>query len=90
MDFTISGLRSMKDRLLEFGAHGVDGFEGIVFEDFLADFVPQIFLRVELWRVGRQEEQRDIVGKHEVAADGWGHRRAPIGYPARQIFAPRD
>jgi hypothetical protein len=43
----------VKDRLLEFGAHGVDGFVDIVFENFLTDFVPQIFLRVGLWRVGR-------------------------------------
>lgn len=54
--------------MFEFGAYGVDGFEGIILEDFLADFIPEIFLRVELWRIGRQEEQRDIVWKHEVAA----------------------
>ncbi len=54
--------------MFELGAHGVDGFEGIVFEDFLADFIPEIFFRVELWRIGRQEEQRDIVWKREVAA----------------------
>ena len=58
----------IEDRLLELGADGVDGFEGVVLEDFLADFIPEIFLRVELWRIGRQEEQRDIVGKREVAA----------------------
>jgi hypothetical protein len=32
----------------------------VVLEYFFADFLPEIFLRVELWRVGRQEEQRDI------------------------------
>ena len=58
----------IEDRLLELGADGVDGFEGVVLEDFLADFIPEIFLGVELWRIGRQEEQRDIVGKREVAA----------------------
>jgi hypothetical protein len=34
-------------RLLELLAYGVDGFEGIVLEDFLADFIPDIFIRVE-------------------------------------------
>ena len=58
----------IEDRLLELGADGVDGFEGVVLEDFLADFIPEIFLGVELWRIGRQEEQRDIIGKREVAA----------------------
>jgi hypothetical protein len=29
----------------------VHGFEGVVFEDFLANLVPEIFLRVELRRV---------------------------------------
>ena len=57
----------IEDRLLELGADGVDGFEGVVLEDFLADFIPEIFLGVELWRIGRQEEQRDIIGKREVA-----------------------
>jgi hypothetical protein len=28
----------IEDRLLELGTYGVDGFEGVVFEDFLADF----------------------------------------------------
>jgi hypothetical protein len=46
----------IEDRLFEFGAHGVDGFEGVVLEDFLTDFIPEIFLRVEFWRIGRQEE----------------------------------
>jgi hypothetical protein len=56
MDLTILGIAfDVEDRLLEFGAHGVDGFESIVLEDFLTDFIPQIFLRVELRRVRRQE-----------------------------------
>ena len=54
--------------MFELGAHGVDGFEGVVLKDFLADFIPEIFLRVKLRRIGRQEEQRDIVWKREVAA----------------------
>ena len=35
------------DGLPEFGAPGVDGFERVVFEDFLADSIPEIFLRIE-------------------------------------------
>jgi hypothetical protein len=58
----------IEDRLFEFGAHGVDGFEGVVLEEFLTDFIPEIFLRVELWRIGRQEEQRDVIGKRELFA----------------------
>src|SRR6516165_11121777 len=42
--------------------------EPAALEDFLADFIPKIFLRVELWRIGRQEEQRDVVGHPKVAA----------------------
>ncbi len=68
MDLTVSGLRSREDRLPELGAHGADGFEGAVLEDFLADFIPEIFFRVEFWRVRRQEESRDIARKHEVAS----------------------
>jgi len=37
----------IEDGVLELGAHGVDGFEGVVLEDFLADFIPKIFLGVE-------------------------------------------
>ena len=56
MDLTMSGLCSRsEDGLLELGPNGVDGFEGVVLEDLLADFVPDIFLRVELRRVGRKE-----------------------------------
>ena len=58
----------VKDRLLQFALHGVDGFEGVVLEDFLADFIPEIFLRIEFWCIGRQEQQRDVVGNREAAA----------------------
>ncbi len=54
--------------MFELGAHGVDRFEGVVLEDFLANFIPEILLRVELRRIGRQEQQCDIVGKRKVAA----------------------
>jgi hypothetical protein len=37
----------IEDRLLELGADSVDGFEGVVLEDFLADFIPEVFLGVE-------------------------------------------
>jgi hypothetical protein len=43
----------IEDRLLELGTYGVDGFEGVVLEDFLADFIPESLLRVEVWRIGR-------------------------------------
>jgi len=45
----------IEDGLLELGPDGVDGLEGVVLEDLLADFVPDIFLRVEFRRVGRKE-----------------------------------
>jgi hypothetical protein len=34
----------------------------------VASFIPEIFLRIELWRVRWQEEQRDVVGNREVSA----------------------
>ena len=34
----------IEDRLLELGADGVDGFEGVVLEDFLADFIQRFSL----------------------------------------------
>src|SRR5262249_50736683 len=46
----------------------IDGLEGIVLEEFLADFIPEVFLWIELWRVGWQEEQRDVGGNREVSA----------------------
>jgi hypothetical protein len=57
----------VEDGLFEFGAHGVDGFERIVFEDFLTDFVPEIFLRIEFRRIGRKIQERDVVGNGKVA-----------------------
>ena len=33
----------IEDRLLELSAHGVDGLEGIVLEEFLANFIPERF-----------------------------------------------
>jgi hypothetical protein len=57
----------VEDSLLEFGVHGVDGFERIVLEDFLADFVPEIFLRIEFRRIGREIQQRDVAGNGKVA-----------------------
>ena len=43
-----------------------DGFQGVVLEDLLADLVPDVLLRIEFRRVGREEQQRDIVWEHEV------------------------
>jgi hypothetical protein len=48
--------------------HGVDGFEGIVLEDLLTDFIPEVFLRIEFRRVRRQEQHCDIARNREVAA----------------------
>jgi hypothetical protein len=45
----------------------MDRFEGVILQGFLADFIPEGFLRVEFWRVERQEEQQDIVGNCEIS-----------------------
>jgi hypothetical protein len=37
-------------------------------ENLLANLVPEIFLRVELRRVGWQEGQLDVSGDHQIAA----------------------
>jgi hypothetical protein len=58
------GIDDVEDRLLKLSVHGVDRFESVVPEDLLADFISKIFLRIELRRIGWQEEQRDIVGHH--------------------------
>jgi hypothetical protein len=57
----------VEDGLLEFGVHGVDRFERIVLEDFLADLVPEILLRIEFRRIGRKIQERDVVGNGKVA-----------------------
>jgi hypothetical protein len=31
---------------------GIDGFEGVILEDFLADFIPEILFWIEFRRVG--------------------------------------
>ena len=58
----------IEDGLFEFGAHSVDGFERVVLEDFLADFIPEIFLRIELRRIGRKVQERDVGGNGKIAA----------------------
>jgi hypothetical protein len=40
----------------------------VVLENFLADFVPQIFLRVQLGRIRPEQMQHDIVGDFEFIA----------------------
>ena len=52
--------------MFELGAHGVDRFEGVVLK--ISGTHREILLRVELWRIWRQEQQCDIVGKRKVAA----------------------
>ena len=41
------GAVSPEDGLPEFGAHRIHGFEHIVLEDFFADFIPEVFFRIE-------------------------------------------
>jgi hypothetical protein len=41
---------------------------GVVLEYFLPNFVPEIFLRVQLWRVRGEEMQDDIGGDLEFVA----------------------
>ena len=48
--------------LLELGADRVHGFERIVLEDFFADFIPEISLRIEFRRIGRKIQERDVIG----------------------------
>lgn len=38
-------------------------------EEVVLDELEQVFDRVQLWRIGRQEEQRDVVGQLEVMGD---------------------
>jgi hypothetical protein len=66
----------IEDCLLKLAVHCLDGLEGVVLEDFLADFIPQTFLRV----AGRREEQRDVVRRHEIAAAMVGRTVEPRGY----------
>jgi hypothetical protein len=54
--------------LLELVIDFVHGFESVVLENFLANLVPEIFLRVELRRVGWQKGQLDVSGDYQIAA----------------------
>ena len=51
----------VENGLPKFCAHGVHGFKGEVLEDLLANFVPEVLLRVQLRRIGWQEQKRDVV-----------------------------
>ena len=53
---------------IKLGVDVVHGFEGIIFEYFFPNFVPQIFLRVQLRRVRGEEMQDDIGGDLEFVA----------------------
>ena len=48
--------------------HGVHGLERIVFEDFLANLIPDILLGVELRGVGWKVQQPDVVRNRKIAA----------------------
>src|SRR4249919_4149132 len=58
----------VEDGAPELGADGVHRFERIVFEDFFTDFIPQVFLRIELRRIRREIQEHDVVGNDKVAA----------------------
>ena len=58
----------VEDGAPELGADGVHRFERIVFEDFFTDFIPQVFLRIELRRIRRKIQEHDVVGNDKVAA----------------------
>ena len=53
---------------IEFSVDVVHGFEGIVLEYFLTNFIPEVFLRVQLRRVRWEEMQNDIGGDLEFVA----------------------
>src|SRR3974390_2186596 len=57
----------VEDRLPELRLHRVHGFQRVVLEDFFADFIPEIFLRIEFRRIRRKIQQRDVVGNSKVA-----------------------
>jgi hypothetical protein len=42
--------------------------EGIVLEDFFAEFIPEVFLRIEFRGIGRKIQERDVVRNGKVAA----------------------
>ena len=46
----------------------------MVIEDFLTDFIPEIFLRVEFGRIGWKIQERDVGGDDKVAAAVVGRR----------------
>lgn len=58
----------VEDCLPELGVHLVHGLKRVVLEDFFADFIPEIFLRIEFGRIRRKVQQRDVVGNRKVAA----------------------
>src|ERR1700752_3369324 len=65
------------------------GFEDVVLENLLADFVPQIFLRIEFRRVGRQKQQGDVFRNNQLATAVVGsaveHQQYILpGEPSRQ------
>src|SRR5258707_2938641 len=44
------------------------GLEGVVLEYFLPNLVPQIFLRGQLGRIGREKMQHDVGGYVDIVA----------------------
>ena len=79
----------VEDGLFEFSAHGVDGFQRVILEDFLADFIPEIFLWIKFGRIRWKVQELDIVGKGQLATAMVGRavenqKDVLAGEPARQ------
>jgi hypothetical protein len=68
MDLTMAGLGRCGVRPPQVLIDFVHGLEGVVLEDFLRNFVPQIFQGVELRRISWEHVEYDIVGNLEILA----------------------
>ncbi len=51
----------VEDGLPELGAHSIHRLEDVVLEDFLTNFIPEVFLRIEFRGIGRKIQQRDAI-----------------------------
>jgi hypothetical protein len=52
----------VEDCIIELLMHVVHGFEGVVLEDFLANFIPQIFLWIGFGRIGGRNSSWMLLG----------------------------
>src|SRR5262249_36055351 len=69
----------VEDCLPKLDVHLVHGLKRVVLEDFFADFIPEIFLRIEFRRIRRKVQQRDVVGNSKVAAAMLGYIVYAVG-----------